>query len=139
MTSNEEFLFRIDRCSARCLWKADLSDPGHRSSASGSARQIAGTLYRLTSGSDATCCTPPRPDVQAAVDAPMATISTEHGLEPFADELVAPPGESITRWLTPLAHTSPPDSGRPALTLKFEDVANDTYERVIPTRPRRAC
>lgn len=79
----------------------------------------------------------PAPEVQAAADAWIATLSADHGSELFIGEIVVPLGESITRWFIGLAHAPLPDGGRPALTLQFEDVGNDTYEKIILGRPRR--
>lgn len=53
--------------------------------------------YPLADGSDRAPRLPFIPSVQAAVDASIAALSAEHSSELFIDEIVVPPGESITR------------------------------------------
>lgn len=93
--------------------------------------------YRLLNGLGAAASSQLADDVQGTVDTWLAALSAEHGAELFVGEIVVPPGESITRWFIGSAYAPLPDGGRPALTLQFEDVSNDTYERDIPARPRR--
>ena len=93
--------------------------------------------YRVLNGPGATQRPQLTQGIQGAVDAWVATLSAEHNSELFAGEIVVPPGASITRWFIGSAYAPLPDGGRPALTLQFEDVSNDTYERDIPARPRR--
>jgi hypothetical protein len=93
--------------------------------------------YRLLNGPGATQRPQLTQGIQGAVNAWVATLSAEHNSELFAGEIVVPPGASITRWFIGSAYAPLPDGGRPALTLQFEDVSNDTYERDIPARPPR--
>jgi hypothetical protein len=94
--------------------------------------------YRLLNGSGQAPRSPFTPDVQTAVDAFIAALSAEHGSELFIDEIVVPPGESITRWFIGSTYALLPEGSRPALTLQFEDVSGDTYNAYIPARKRRA-
>jgi hypothetical protein len=93
--------------------------------------------YRLLNGSGAAHRPQLAHDIQGAVDTWIAKLPTEHDSGLFAGEIIVPPGASITRWFIGSAYAPLPDGGRPALTLQFEDVSNDTYERDIPARPRR--
>lgn len=93
--------------------------------------------YRLLNGLSTVERPQPAGDVQGTVDTWLAALSAEHGAELFAGEIVVPPGASITRWFIGSAYAPLPDGGRPALTLQFEDISNDTYERDIPARPPR--
>jgi hypothetical protein len=94
--------------------------------------------YRLLNGPGQATWPPFSPDVQAAVDASIAALSAEHSSELFMDEIVVPPGESITRWFIGSTYALLPGGDRPALALQFEDVSGDTYNVYIPARKRRS-
>lgn len=53
--------------------------------------------YRQLNGSNRVRRPPFSPDIQPAVDASIAALSAEHDSELFIDEIIAPPGEPITR------------------------------------------